>query len=76
MELAAAERKWAALHEDMPFHNGDFTSWAKERSDSHPCHYNDGVRIWVADVDYDPEGTWLGGGAVDREEDDGGEQQT
>ena len=74
MELAAAERKWAALHQDMPWHDGKFQSWAKERSDSHPCHYSDGVKFWVSDIDYDPNGTWLSGrGAVDREEDDRGE---
>ena len=59
MDLVAAEWKYAALHEDMPFHDGSFKSWAKERSDSHPYHFNDGVRLWVSDVDYDPDGTWL-----------------
>jgi hypothetical protein len=59
MELAATERKWATLHEDLPWHDGTFSSWSKERNAEHPCHYNDGVRIWVADVDYDPDGTWL-----------------
>jgi hypothetical protein len=67
MDLAAAEWKWASLHEKEPFHDGSFEDWVKERSDSHPFHYSDGVRIWVADVDYEPEGTWLGGGLVDGE---------
>lgn len=76
MDLAAAERKWASLHEETPFHNGDFTSWSKDRSDSHPYHFQDGVRLWVSDVDYDPDGSWLSGrGAVDQEQDGGGEQQ-
>lgn len=61
MDLAAAERKWAALHDDAQWHDGEFKSWAKERSDSHPYHLNDGVRIWVADVDYSPDDDFLGG---------------
>lgn len=75
MELRAAERKWAALHEAMPWHDGTFSSWSQERSASHPCHYTDGVTLWVAEVDYDPDGDWLSGrGAVDEEQDDGGNQ--
>ena len=81
MDLAAADRKWAALHEDRPWHDGSFTSWVKERSDSHPFHFQDGVRLWVSDVDYSPDDTFLQsevaplrGSAIDREEDEGGEQ--
>lgn len=71
----AAQRKWDAVHEAMPFHDGSFKSWVKERSDSHPFHYNDGVRWWVSDVDYSPDADFLSGrGAVDREEDGGGDQ--
>lgn len=59
MELAAADRKWESLHKDRPFHDGSFKSWRVERSDSHPYHYTDGVRLWVAEVDYEPDGDWL-----------------
>lgn len=75
MDLMAAERKWAALHDAMPYHDGSFKSWVKERSDSHPFHYTDGVRLWVSDVDYTPDDDFLSGrGVVDREQDDSGEQ--
>lgn len=59
MELEAATRKWHELHKEDVFHDGTRRSWRTERSDSHPYHYNDGVRLWASEVDYDPEGTWL-----------------
>lgn len=64
MDQAAAERKWAELHEEMPYHDGSFKSWVKERCDSHPYHYTDGVRVWVADVDYSPDDQFLSAGSL------------
>jgi hypothetical protein len=81
MDLKAAERKWASLHADRPFHDGSFRSWAKEFSDSHPFHFNDGVLVWVSDVDYSPADQFLRseyaplpGRVHDQVEDNGGEQ--
>lgn len=54
MEKASAEFRYARLHEDAPYHDGTFTSWAKEQSTSHPLHYSAGVTIWVAQVDIAP----------------------
>ncbi|HEY9353474.1 MAG TPA: hypothetical protein VIP28_09500, partial [Nocardioides sp.] len=54
MEREAANAAYADLHEDAPFHNGTFTSWAKERSKRHPYRYNDGVTITVAGHDPTP----------------------
>lgn len=76
MELAAAQRKWHELHKEDVFHDGTRTSWAKERSDSHAYHYDDGVRLWVSEVDYQPDETWLsvresGRGLQDQRDDDG-----
>lgn len=59
MDQAAADRKWAALHEKAPWHDGSFTSWVAERSDSHPYHMNDGVRIWVDTTDWNPDDQFL-----------------
>lgn len=59
LELISAQRKYAALHEARPYHDGSFEDWSDKQSDSHPFKYDEGVRIWVADVDYDPDGTWL-----------------
>jgi hypothetical protein len=59
MDLAAAKRRYAALHEALPFHDGSFKSWVKERSDSHPFHFSDGVQVWVSDVDYSPDDNFL-----------------
>lgn len=59
MDLAAADRQYAALHEDAPWHDGTFTSWVEERDAGHPYHYSDGVRIWVSDVDYSPGDDFL-----------------
>lgn len=54
MELAAANAAYARLHEKEPFHDGSFTSWAGDRSSSHPYHFNDGVSIGVTDHDATP----------------------
>jgi hypothetical protein len=59
MEGAAANARYDAIHEDKPFHNGDFTSWAKERSPRHPYHARDGVSIWVHDEDLSPDDDFL-----------------
>jgi hypothetical protein len=54
MEREAASRAYAELHSERSFHDGTFTSWAKERSRSHPYHFGDGVSLWVADQDAAP----------------------
>lgn len=54
MEREAAEAAYAARHEDKPWHDGTFTSWSKERSDSHPYRFDSGVMIGVADHDLTP----------------------
>lgn len=54
MEKAAAERLYTQLHEDKPYHDGTWQSWAKEPSRTHPFHASDGVTIWVAPVDLQP----------------------
>lgn len=78
MELAAAQRKWDALHEEDVFHDGTRTSWVKERDAAHNYHYNDGVRLWVADVDHQSGETWLSvresaSGLQDQVDDEGGD---
>jgi hypothetical protein len=59
-ERAAAEWRFEQLHKDLPYHNGDESSWAEERSMSHPYHYLDGVRIFVATEDLNPDDKFLG----------------
>lgn len=54
MATAAAGAKYDGLHEAQQYHDGSFMSWRKERSDSHPYRYNDGVRIGVAESDLVP----------------------
>lgn len=54
MEREAASAFYGALHEDAPFHDGTFQSWAKERSRSHPYKYDEGVSIGVAKRDLAP----------------------
>ena len=62
MDLAAAERRYKTLHEKQPFHDGTFESWAKDPSLSHPYHFLDGVRIFVAETDLFPDDDFLKGG--------------
>ncbi|MCW2785250.1 MAG: hypothetical protein JWP74_1767 [Marmoricola sp.] len=59
MERAATEHRWSALHEDKPWHNGDFTAWAEKRSDATPYHFKDGVTLYVSDRDDNPDDDFL-----------------
>ena len=59
MERAAAERQYARLHEDAPWHDGTFTSWRKEPSASHPYHFQDGVTVFISTVDLAPGDNFL-----------------
>lgn len=54
MEREAASAAYSDLHSEAPFHNGSFTSWAKERSPSHPYHFREGIKFGVADRDLTP----------------------
>jgi hypothetical protein len=61
MDRAAANARYDSLHEELPYHDGSFEDWVKERSASHPYASRDGVTIWVHDVDLDPQDDFLGG---------------
>lgn len=59
MEQAAAAAFYDELHKDLPYHEGNFRLWRKERSHETPFHYLDGVRIWVSPEELDPEDDFL-----------------
>lgn len=61
MEQAAAEARYDLLHKERPFHDGTFKKWSKERTAEFPCHFRDGVEIWVSDSDLNPHDHFLGG---------------
>lgn len=54
MEREAAQAAYRDLHEERPWHDGTFTSWAAKRSASHPYPFDAGVQIGVADTDVAP----------------------
>ena len=56
MQLEAAKRRFAALHEVRPYHDGTMTVWMEKPSRMTPFHYADGVSIFLA-----PEELGLGG---------------
>jgi hypothetical protein len=60
LELISANAQYERLHKQLPYHDGTFKSWAAEPSRSHPYRFTDGVTIWVAPVDLDPEDDFLG----------------
>lgn len=64
MQLEAAKRRYAKLHEERPYHNGTRTVWAKEPSLQFPFHYSDGVSFWMSPVDLSPDDDFLGQGSV------------
>lgn len=59
MEQAGARARYERLHKEAPYHDGSFSSWAKERTNSHPYGMFDGVTIWVADRDLTPDDKFL-----------------
>lgn len=59
MSNLAARRKYDDLHQDRPFHDGTFTSWAKEADRDHPFRYDDGVTVWVSSEDLTPDDDFL-----------------
>lgn len=65
-DRAAAERRYAALHDDEPYHDGTFAKWAKKATPDTPYHFNDGVTITVSDRDEHPDDNFLtkGGGVI------------
>ncbi len=46
--LEVAKRLFAEEHKEEPWHDGTFTTWAKEFSVETPSHFSDGMTIWVA----------------------------
>lgn len=42
----------------MPF-TDDAGSWAKKRTTSHPFRFDEGVTIWVAETDVQPDDDFL-----------------
>lgn len=59
MNAAAATALYEEMHKDLPYHDGTFKSWAKDRSREFPFHYNDGVTIFAAPVDLQPDDDFL-----------------
>lgn len=62
MEEAAANAKYDDLYGGK-FHDGTFKNWSEKRNASHPYGHRDGVRIWVAETDLDPDDEFLTAGA-------------
>ena len=61
MEAAAANRRYDALHEAKPYHDGAFGGWSKEATPAAPYHYRDGVTVLVAREDHNPDDDFLSG---------------
>lgn len=61
METAAANRRYDALHEKQPFHDGTFSRWSEKATAATPYHFHDGVTVYVAETDLNPNDDFLGG---------------
>lgn len=64
-QLAAAQALYADQHMERPYHDGSFQSWSKERTRAYPFHYRDGVSMYLAPIEMDPDNQWLGSAGVD-----------
>lgn len=60
MQQKGAQRLYEILHKDEPYHDGTFEAWAKDPSPDFPFHFADGVTIWMAEVDVNPDDKFLG----------------
>jgi hypothetical protein len=58
----AAERRYAQIHEDRPFHDGTEKRWSKTSGPSFPYHFQDGVTIYVSETDLNPKDKFLKAG--------------
>lgn len=59
MALAWARATYDAAHKELPFHDGLFRSWGKERTERTPYRYDEGVRLWVSRYDLTPDDDFL-----------------
>ncbi len=59
MALAAARRRYEALHKDRPYHDGSWKRWSAEASELFPFHFSDGVHLWVSEHDLTPDDDFL-----------------
>ncbi len=62
------------MHEKRPFHDGTFptdpAAWAEKATREHPYHYRDGVSIYVAAEDLDPDDDFLSWPKQDDDDDE------
>lgn len=54
MAEASANRRYDALHENRPYHNGTFGEWRERPDTDHLFSARDGVTITVAEYDPTP----------------------
>lgn len=59
MNEAAARHRYEELHRERPFHDGSFSRWSKERTESTPFHFQDGVEVYVSLTDDNPDDDFL-----------------
>lgn len=50
---------YARMHEAKPFHDGTGAIWAESPSWITPFHFQDGVRIYLAETDENPDDDFL-----------------
>lgn len=54
-EREAADRRYGEKHKAKPFHNGKDAGWSKDSANHAPYHFREGVRIYVAPYDVNPD---------------------
>ena len=59
MESAAANARYDEQYGGK-FHDGTFANWSEKRTPDTPYGHRDGVTIWVAPADINPDDDFLG----------------
>jgi hypothetical protein len=54
-QLAAAERKYLALHEEQPYHDGTQTIFSEKPTKMTPFHVMDGMSFSLSERDDNPD---------------------
>lgn len=54
-DQAAADHKYGEKHKDKPYTDRLMTRWSEKATPTTPYHFRDGVRIYGADYDVNPD---------------------
>lgn len=58
-QQATADRQYGEKHGERPYHDGREHGWSDKATAKAPFHFRDGVRVFVAPVDLNPDDNFI-----------------